>query len=431
MKLIAVSGIILILILSAISIGIAAYPVSSSKIYVVEINGMIGKGSEYVLENAIKDARDGELLIVCIDTPGGISSSMNKMIEDILSSPIPVVVYVSPKGADAFSAGAFILMASDIAAMAPFTTIGACQPRIINPAGMPEEAPQKEINAYAAKMVSLAEIRGRNVTAAEKFVKDNLALTEKEALESNVIEIVADDLNELIEKLNGREVGNMTLRLDNATVIRITPTFHEKAINYLTDPQIASILFTIGLLGIIIGFLTPTFHLPESIGVIFLVLGMYGFSYIGIGIAGVILIILGIVFLIIEVHTPTFGFWTGMALLSMIFGIMLLPVSSEIYEMPSSWYTSFRVGSILLISVIMAFFVYALIKVAQSKRRKPRIGENDLVGMKGVAITDVSPKGQVRVMGEIWKAESDEEIRAGEEIVVVEQKRLLLRVKKA
>lgn len=431
MKRIAGYGIIILIISIILASNLSYASSGKSRIYVVEINGMIGKGSEYTFENALREAKDGELLVLCIDTPGGLASSMNKIIEDMLSSPIPVVVYVCPKGAEAFSAGTYILMASDIAAMAPSTTIGACQPRIINAAGVAEEAPQKEVNAYTAKMVALAEMHGRNETMAEEFVRNNLAVSDEEALKGNVIEFTANDLNELIKKLNGYSVRNMTLNLNNATIVKINPTFHEKVVNYLTDPQIASILFTIGLLGIIIGFFTPTFHLPESIGVILLILGMYGFSYIGVGIAGVILILLGIIFLIIEAHTPTFGFWTGMALLSMIFGIMLLPVSGEIYEMPSDWYISFRIGSILLISVIMAFFVYALIRVAQSKRKKPKIGENDLVGMKGVAITDISPKGQVKVMGEIWKAESDGKIKAGEEVIIIEQKRLVLRVKKA
>lgn len=430
----SVKKIIVIAMLLILSISLTFIPshAKEKRIYVISIEGMIAGGTEYEFEKALKEARNGEVLIVSLSTPGGMANSMDNIIEAIENSKVPVVIYVAPAGAQAFSAGTYILMSSDIAAMAPSTTIGACQPRIINPAtGLPQEAPQKEVNAYTAKMKSLALSHGRNATIAEKFVTENLALTEKEALEYGEIEFIASNITQLIKKLNGITIKNNTLNLTGAKIFKIQPSIKGKIINYLSDPQIASLFLTIGLFGLIIGFFTPTFHLPETIGAILIILALYGLSYIGINAAGILLIALGIIFMIVEALTPTFGFWTVAAIITLIFGIMLLPAGSAINEMPKNWYLSFRIGSIVIVIAIASFFIYALIKVARAKKIKPRIGEGDLLGREGVAITDIEPEGQVRVMGEIWKAESDEKIGKGEKIVVIKQERLKLKVRKA
>jgi membrane-bound serine protease (ClpP class) len=266
---------------------------------------------------------------------------------------------------------------------------------------------------------------------AEKFVTENVALDEKEALEKGCIEVVASNLSSLLDEINGMVVKGRKINTSDAEIIEIKWGVREKIINYLTDPSIASLLLTIGLFGLIIGFFTPTFHLPETIGAIFIVLALYGLSYIGINAAGILLIILGIIFMIIEAHTPTFGFWTAMAIISLIFGIMLIPSSHSIHEMPEGWYISFRLGSILIIVIVATFFAYALYKVSKAKKLKPRIGYGDLIGQKGIAITDLNPKGQVKVRGEIWNAEADENVKKGEEIIVVAQERLKLKVRKA
>ncbi|RLB58157.1 MAG: nodulation protein NfeD [Deltaproteobacteria bacterium] len=402
------------------------------RVYVATVEGMIAGGTEQQFEKAIDAAKDGEVLIIKLDTPGGMANAMDEIIKKISNSKTPVIIYIAPSGAQAFSAGTYILMASDIAAMAPATALGACQPRIINPAtGMPEAAPQKEINAYAAKMRSLAELHGRNVSMAEKFVTENVALNEKQALENGSIDIIASNVSELLEKIDGWIVKGRKINVSNAKIYVIKWGLREKIMNYLTDPSIASLLLTIGLFGLIIGFFTPTFHLPETIGAIFIILALYGLSYIGVNAAGILLIILGIIFMIIEAHTPTFGFWTAMAIVSLIFGIMLVPSPSSIQEMPESWYLSFRIGSILIISIVAAFFAYALYKVAKAKKRKPKIGYGDLVGMNGIAITDINPDGQVKVRGEIWNAQADEYIGKGENVIVIAQERLKLRVRKA
>ena len=223
---------------------------------------------------------------------------------------------------------------------------------------------------------------------------------------------------------------NITLNLTDAKIVSIKWGIRDALINYLSDPQISSLLLIIGLFGLIFGFLTPGYHLPEVLGAIFLILSLYGLSYIGINVAGLLLIVLAFLFFIVEALTPTFGFWTTAAIITFIFGIMLLPAEKAMHEMPTEWFTSFRIASIVVAIFFTIFFSYAIAKAIKAKRRRPSIGENELVGKKGVALSNISPKGQVKVMGKIWQAEADENIKEGEEIVVVEQKRLVLKVRK-
>ncbi|MEA2054126.1 MAG: nodulation protein NfeD [Candidatus Thermoplasmatota archaeon] len=416
---------------------------TEKKVFIARIDGMIAEGTENQFEKAIDIAEKegGAALIVMLDTPGGLSNPMKEIIKEIEGAKIPVIVYIAPEGAYSFSAGTFILLSSHLAAMAPSTAIGACQPRIINPAtGMAEEAPRKEINAYATYISSIAERHGRNSTVAKRFVTENLALGPSGAVENNTVEIVAGSIDDLIEKADGMKirgslngVENLTFHVKGAKIVNIGWNFRDKLLNYLTDPQIASLLLTIGILGLIFGFLTPGFHLPETLGAIFLVLSLYGLSYIGVNAAGIILIVLGFIFIIIEVHTPTFGFWTAAAIAAFIFGIVLIPASNSIYEMPEDWFISFRIASILAAVAVGAFFAYALTASLKARMRKPRLGNEEFIGMEGVAITDIAPKGQIKVRGKIWKAEAVEgagEIREGEEVIVVGKKRMVLKVKK-
>jgi len=406
------------------------------KAYLVEINGMITRGTAEQFGRALKTAEEaGTLLIVELDTNGGLSNSMEDIIELMESAAVPVVVYVTPSGAKAFSAGTFILMASHVAAMDSATTIGACHPRIINPAtGGVKDAGEKETNAYAAMIKSLAIAHGRNATMAESFVRNNTALNEKEALKAGVIEVISTGIDDLMEKLNGRIVKidgkNYTINTSGMVIERIRWGVRERFIGYLSDPQISSLLLTIGLFGLIFGFLTPGYHLPETMGVILIILSLYGLSFIGVEAAGILLIALAFIFFIVEAHTPTFGFWTAAAIMTFIFGIMLLPSSDVLHEMPEEWYKSFRIASIVVAVVVTSFFSYTVAMAMKTKRKKPRIGGDEMVGREGVAITRISPHGQVKIGGEIWKAISDEEIEEGEEIVVEGQNRLTLKVRK-
>jgi membrane-bound serine protease (ClpP class) len=411
--------------------------VSGETVYVADIEGIIAEGTVNQFEKAIETAEENQaVLLIRLDTNGGLTNAMEKIIKKIENARVPVVIYVSPAGAVAFSAGTFILMAADIAAMENTTVIGACQPRVINPAtGLAETAGEKEINAFAALMKSLAISHNRNDTLAEKFVTENLALNEQEAKEYGIIEVVAGSLEELLVKLDGWEIEIndevYTINTSGLEIKKIQWGIKDKFINILSDPQIASLLLTIGIFGLIFGFITPGFHLPETLGGIFIILALYGLSLIGVNTAGVLLIALAFMFVIIEVITPTFGFWTGAAIITFIFGIVLIPAEDAMYEMPAAWFTTFRVASIALVIIIGVFFMYALAKALEAKKVKPLIGREDLIGFEGRAITDIEKKGQVKIRGEIWMAESDETIKEGETVVVVDQKRMMVKVKKA
>lgn len=409
-------------------------------VYVAEIEGMIAEGAAHRFSRAIDRAEEGEAqaLVIMLDTAGGLSTAMKDIIQDIESAEVPVVVYIAPPGAYAFSAGTFILLSAHLAVMAPATSIGACQPRVVDPAtGTAEKPSDKEINAYASSIASLAQSHGRNATAARLMVTDNLALGPEEALDSGVVEMVADNLTELLVLAHGIPVRgsvageeNLTLDLEGARVVRIEWGVRDVVINYLTDPQIASLLLTIGLLGLLFGFLTPGFHLPETVGAICLILGLYGLSFIGVNATGVILIVVAIILFIVEASTPTFGLWTTAGVIALVFGIVLIPATDAIYEMPADWFTSFRIASLVVAIAIGAFFAYALAASLRAKRAQPKLGDEEFRGLEGIALTNLTPRGQVKVRGKIWEAEAEEPVLSGEEVVVIGKHRLLLQVKK-
>ncbi|MGC9308692.1 MAG: NfeD family protein, partial [Thermoplasmatota archaeon] len=218
--------------------------------------------------------------------------------------------------------------------------------------------------------------------------------------------------------------------LAGADIIQIQWTFRDTIVDYLTDPQIASLLLTIGILGLVMGFLTPGFHVPEVVGAIFLILALYGLSFIGVNAAGVLLLALAFVFLAVEAYTPTFGLWTTAAVVTLVFGIVLIPASDALYEMPTDWFTSFRIASIAAAVIIGGFFAYALYASLKTKRSQPRMGDEEFIGREGTAVTDIDPQGQVKVRGKLWNAESDESIKEGEAVIVTGKERMTLHVKK-
>jgi membrane-bound serine protease (ClpP class) len=405
-------------------------------IYLAEIKGIIAGGTENQFDKLLSQSPAAEAVIVVLDTPGGLATTMEEIIKKIQDSSIPVIIYVAPSGAQSFSAGTFILLSSHLAAMAPSTSIGACQPRITNPAtGLPETAPQKEINAYTSYIKSIAEEHGRNVTIAERFVTENLALSPQEALDAGVIEIIAEDVTDLLMKATSRTIQGtvqgekVLLNLTDARIISLDWNTRDLFLNLLTDPQIASLLFTIGILGLVFGFLSPGFHVPETIGAICIILGALGLAYIGVNVAGIILVSLGIIFFIIEALTPTFGFWTTAAIITLLLGIILIPGSDALYQMPMEWFVSFRVGSIIIVAALGIFFAYGLTAAWRAKRKKPVTGTIAMIGKKGIATTRLDPRGQVKIEGEIWNAESlGGPIAKNSEIVVMEKERLLLKV---
>lgn len=418
-----------------------------NEIYLIKINAEINPSSERVFENAIEEAgmHNASALIIQLDTPGGAGDSMMKIIQSITVSPVPVIIYVAPQGAMAASAGTFISMGSHLVAMAPGTSIGACEPIIgYDPtSGSIQEAPDKYKKFYAGVMRSLAESHGRNAKVAETFVTENLTLTAEEALAEGMIDLIASDVEELLETAHGMQTRGdvmgefVILQLENATIVEIEMGLTERILAVITNPNIAYLLMMVGIYGIIFGFLSPGWHVPESIGAICLLLAIVAFGYINLNIGGIILILAAFVFFIIEAVTPTFGLYTIAGAACIIFGSLMLFGSGMITEptqvdrlVSREWYEQFRYMVLIVAGASAAFFSFAMYKAIQLRMTRPRTGGDELLDMVGVADEDLDPAGQIRIRGERWKAEAKEKIKKGNKVRVIGRKGLLLFVEK-
>jgi membrane-bound serine protease (ClpP class) len=418
-----------------------------NEVYLIKISAEINPSTERVFEKAIEEAgmHNASALIVQLDTPGGAGDSMMQIIQFIDLSPVPVIIYVAPQGAMAASAGTFISMGSHLVAMAPGTSIGACEPIIgYDPtSGTIQEAPDKFKKFYAGVMRSLAESHGRNAELAETFVTENLTLTAEEALTEGMIDVVASDLQELLEKAHGMQTRGevmgepVLLQLENADIVEIEMGLIEQILSVITNPNIAYLLMMVGIYGIIFGFLSPGWHVPETVGAICLLLAIVAFGYINLNIGGIILIIAAFVFFIIEAVTPTFGLYTIAGAACMIFGSLMLFGSGSIGEptqvdrlVSREWYEQFRYMVLIVAGASAAFFSFAMYKAIQLRMTRPKTGGDELLDMVGVADEDLDPAGQIRIRGERWKAEAKEKIKKGEKVKVIDRRGLLLFVEK-
>ncbi|MBU7032402.1 MAG: nodulation protein NfeD [Theionarchaea archaeon] len=419
----------------------------SNTVYLIKISAEINPSTERVFEKAIEEAgmHNASALIIQLDTPGGAGDSMMQIIQSIDLSPVPVIIYVAPQGAMAASAGTFISMGSHLVAMAPGTSIGACEPIIgYDPtSGSIQEAPDKFKKFYAGVMRSLAESHGRNAELAETFVTENLTLTADEAFTEGMIDVVAINLQELLQKAHGMQTRGevmgepVILQLEDASIVEIEMGLIERILSVITNPNIAYLLMMVGIYGIIFGFLSPGWHVPETIGAICLLLAIVAFGYINLNIGGIILIIAAFVFFIIEAVTPTFGLYTIAGAACMIFGSLMLFGGGLIGEptqvdrlVSREWYEQFRYMVLIVAGASAAFFSFAMYKAIQLRMTRPKTGWDELMDMVGVADEDIDPAGQIRIRGERWKAEAKEKIKKGEKVKVIDRRGLLLLVEK-
>ncbi|WP_297510550.1 nodulation protein NfeD [Thermococcus sp.] len=435
---------LLLLILIAL---ILAPSVQGAKkvVYVAKVEGTI---TEYTADQFqryidIAERNNAEALIIELNTPGGLGDAMMRIVSEIQNSSVPVIIYVYPRGAIAASAGTYIAMGSHLIAMAPATSIGACEPILgYSQNGSIVRAPEKIRNFYTAYMRSLAEESGRNTTAAVKFVTEDLSLTPEEALKAHVIEVVADDVPDLLRKANGMRTklpvkgkGYVVLDFTDVQVRHIGNSISDVLISYLSNPAIAYILLNVGILGLIFGFLTPGWHVPETVGAILLVLGVVGLGYFGYNTAGVILIILAMIFFIAEALTPTFGLFTVAGVASFIMGSLLLfgKGGGSIYLINRETFSMLRIAIIVLAVLLGLFFLFGMTAVVRARRRKPETGKEEMIGAVGKVVEDLDPEGVVKVRGELWKAVSKtgEIIRVGETVKVTGMRGLTLIVEKA
>lgn len=409
----------------------------SATVYKANISGVINPVTVKYVDILFEKAKEpNSLILIVMDTPGGLVSSMRTIVQSFLNSSIPVVVYVYPSGARAASAGTFILMSAHIAAMAPGTTVGAAHPVTIGGGGGGEKEEKimegKVVNDLVALIKAIAKERGRNEKWAEMAVRTSATLTADEALKENVIDIVSPSVEALLKEINGRSVKlsskkEVKIALDDYKLVEIEMPWYYKVLHFIGDPNIAYLLLFIGFYALIFEVTHPGAIIPGVIGVLCLLLFFFSFQILPFSIAGLALVLLGITLLILELFITSHGVLTVGGALSLLLGsFMLMKPGEETPYVKIS--TSLIVG---VVAATVAFFTLALGLALYAQRRKPVSGKEGMIGERGVAKTRLSPTGTVLVHGELWRAVSlTGEIKEGERVEVVEVDGLTLKVKK-
>jgi membrane-bound serine protease (ClpP class) len=405
-----------------IVLGAGIIPAMAQKVVSITIDGAINPvAAEYIksgIEKATKEK--AECLIINLNTPGGLLKSTRVIVSDMLESEVPIVVYVSPSGAHAGSAGVFITLASHIAAMAPGTNMGSAHPVNLQ-GGMDSIMGEKTTNDAAAFIRSIAEKRGRNMEWAEDAVRFSVSLAETEAVKKNVVNIIAEDEADLLQQLNGwvvtMEDGEKTLNTETANTIAVEMTWVQKLLNYISDPNIAYILMLLGIYGIIFEFYNPGIGFPGVVGGISLILAFYAMHTLPINIAGLALIALAIILFILELATPTNGILGVGAVVSLFLGSIMLIKPGISFE-----WAKISLGVIIPAVIITTLFFLTIVGIGiRAQKNKVSTGIEGLLGEIGKALTDINPTGNVLVQGEIWSAKTKGEgIAKGSEVRVLE-----------
>ncbi len=398
---------------------------AKGEVYVVEVSGTINPGlAEYVIRSIEKaNGEEAACLVIQLDTPGGLALSMRSIVMAVLASKIPVVVYVSPSGARAASAGVMITLAADIAAMAPGTNIGAAHPVNLGQKEMDKAMAEKVVNDMVAYTKSISEKRGRNSEWAEKAIRESVSATETEALDLKVIDLIAEDLDDLIEKIDGRDLKDKgTLVTKGLNRVILTESLRDKILKTLSDPNIAYLLMMIGMAGLYFELSHPGAIFPGVIGAISLILAFFAFQTLPVNYAGILLIALALILFILEMKVTSYGLLSLGGVISLFLGSLML-FEGTAPEMRLSL-------RVLIPTVVMVsgFFVVVAGLVFRSQISKPRTGDKGLVGEVGVVKERLGPEGKVFVHGELWNAEASEPIETGVKVRVIEVDQLVLKV---
>lgn len=403
---------------------------SGPHVDLIVIDGGINPAVDDFIRESIGRARSkgAKALIIQLDTPGGLLSSTRTIVKDILGAPVPVMVYVAPSGAGAGSAGVFITLAAHIAAMAPGTNIGAAHPVAGGGQEVKGVMGEKIENFTASFSEAIAQKRGRNTEWAIQAVRRSVAITEKEALKKNVIDIVAKDIDDLLKQAEGKKVDvdgrEQVLSFEGVRVERFEMGLKQKIINTLSDPNIAYLLLMAGILGIYMEFSHPGVIFPGVAGGIALLLALTSFQILPINYAGLLLILLGIALLVGEAFLPSFGALGIGGAISLGLGSLLLfdTESSDLVVDRSIIFTA-----VATLSALMLLLGYLVFK---SQKRKPTMGMKGLLGEIGEVRVKLNPSGKIFVHGEYWGAEGDGEIAVGEKVRVIGFEGMSLKVKK-
>ena len=428
--------ILLLSLIIAASISIATgAQAASSRIDVLKIDGVINPVVANYIERGITQAEEDNAVacIIQMDTPGGLDTSMRDMVQDIVNSQVPVVVYVSPSGARAASAGVFITMAAHIAAMSPNTAIGAAHPVAIGTGGeaqMSEEMEEKVVNDAAAYIRSIADAHGRNMEWAEKAVRESVSATEQEALELNIIDMVAPDLDSLISQLDGMPVTMLdnsviTLNTQEATTNQNPMSPVEGFLYVISDPNIATILLSLGILGITVEIYSPGLIFPGVFGGVSLFLAFYSLGILPINYAGLAFIGLAGGLFIAEIYTASFGIFITGGIASLVIGSLILFSGRPELFQPEPWLVPTIAA---VIGSITAFIVYRVVHI---HRQQAKTGREELPGKTAIVKRTLEPEGTVLYKGELWTALLDKgQAKLGEEVTITKSEGLKLYVTK-
>jgi membrane-bound serine protease (ClpP class) len=391
---------------------------AGAQVIVVELNDAITPASDDIISEALANAQssDAQALIITMNTPGGGLDETKKILDHIQNSPVPVIGYVYPKGATAWSAGTIILLATDVAAMAPNTIIGSAQPVEMTGEGIKPITEEKIVNAVVALAQEKAKQHGRNETAAGQFITANLNLDAEKAKEAKVIEVVASNIEELLVKVDGMTVKGKVLKTSGVEYTYHSPSLRLMLMGILSNPILASLLLFIGIYSLIFGLTSPGYG-AEIFGVIAISLGLIGLGF-SINVAGLFLIAFGIGLLLFELHVSTFGIIGVAGIACVALGSILLVPTGY----PNMYGHEFQTG--LLISMLVpaivfgGFLAFAIYKVMEIRRKKPVIG--DIIGDTARTIDEITPEGKgfVRYQGEMWRAKSEVNIEAGRKVVI-------------
>ncbi|KDA53074.1 hypothetical protein EG19_08135 [Thermoanaerobaculum aquaticum] len=389
-------------------------------VVVMRLEDTIQPASMRYLQRGLRTAaaENAQVVVLELNTPGGLLTSLRQMTTAITTSPRPVVVYVTPSGAQAASAGFFLLMAADVAAMAPGTNAGAAHPVGGQGEDLEKTIAEKVTNDAAALIRSLAAQRGRPVEWAEKAVRESVSFTEREALDKKLIELVAADRNELLAKLNGMEIKRFSgavekLVLTHPEIKLVTPSPGDKLLSAIAHPNIAYLLLLLGILGLYFELSHPGAIFPGVLGAISLLLAFFALSVLPVNYVGVLLILLAIGFFIAEVKVTSYGLLTVAGLVCFILGSAML-IDAPLPSLRVGW------GVILPTAfVVAAVVIFLLSRVLSAHRVKPVTGIEGMLGEQGTAVSDLSPQGKVFVHGEYWEAIASQPVPSGTPVRVV------------